>query len=263
MRILRPLSGTSLRELAKLLDPEELGIVLQDSFLQHFYPAEMAKRRCAVREFRLIHYNGLIKTNDTEQVSCYDRLVTAFRLSHWAYTLYDHNSPRVLIYNTLNRNERADMCALLSWEGGTENSRKKRGSTRISCLCKLNKIHHTGALCACGLTRLLVWVYWPIRCTSKCMGWWGHSNHDQLPHWHAGDAIDWQAALYLHLSNVHDPRPFARCLTLLSSLTLVPPTIIIGLPCVVVVDWNTRLNFDHCDHPTNCTQSLSSTGKLA
>ncbi|TPP56413.1 Ubiquitin carboxyl-terminal hydrolase MINDY-3 [Fasciola gigantica] len=58
----------SLGNLKKSLDPENLGVILESTFLQHFFPQEMAKRLTTVRQFHVIHYNGLEKSNSDGRV---------------------------------------------------------------------------------------------------------------------------------------------------------------------------------------------------
>lgn len=63
-----PFTDDSLLCIIRQLDPEDLGIILQEAFLKKFFPNEMANRRSAVQKFEVIHYNGLEKSHSNGQV---------------------------------------------------------------------------------------------------------------------------------------------------------------------------------------------------
>ncbi|CAL8090758.1 unnamed protein product [Calicophoron daubneyi] len=58
----------SLNGVKQKLDPEDLGVILKEPFLLHFFPKEMSKRCSQISNFKLIHYNGLQKSNPNGQV---------------------------------------------------------------------------------------------------------------------------------------------------------------------------------------------------
>ncbi|KAA3671650.1 ubiquitin carboxyl-terminal hydrolase MINDY-3/4 [Paragonimus westermani] len=58
----------SLADTLKQLDPENFGVILEEPFLQYFFPWEMANRRLTVQNFQIVHYNGLEKSNLDNQV---------------------------------------------------------------------------------------------------------------------------------------------------------------------------------------------------
>ncbi|KAF7232177.1 hypothetical protein EG68_12197 [Paragonimus skrjabini miyazakii] len=63
-----PFTDQSLADALKQLDPENFGVILEEPFLQYFFPGEMANRRLAVQNFQIVHYNGLEKSNLDNQV---------------------------------------------------------------------------------------------------------------------------------------------------------------------------------------------------
>lgn len=50
----------------KRLDPENLGIILLNAFMDEFFPLE---RRSTPDTFELMHYNGIPGSNDNNKVS--------------------------------------------------------------------------------------------------------------------------------------------------------------------------------------------------
>ncbi|KER21259.1 hypothetical protein T265_15143 [Opisthorchis viverrini] len=63
-----PFTEESIADIQRKLDPEELGVILEEPFLRHFFPMEMSNRTSAVSNFQVIHYNGLVKSNAGGQV---------------------------------------------------------------------------------------------------------------------------------------------------------------------------------------------------
>ncbi|KAF8563268.1 hypothetical protein P879_08821 [Paragonimus westermani] len=63
-----PFTDQSLADTLKQLDPENFGVILEEPFLQYFFPGEMANRRLTVQNFQIVHYNGLEKSNLDNQV---------------------------------------------------------------------------------------------------------------------------------------------------------------------------------------------------
>lgn len=53
--------------MSKKLDPEGLGIILLNAFMDEFFPEE---KRSTPDTFDLIHYNGIPRSNVEDQVSC-------------------------------------------------------------------------------------------------------------------------------------------------------------------------------------------------
>ncbi|KAL3312169.1 hypothetical protein Ciccas_009242 [Cichlidogyrus casuarinus] len=63
------LSDTEYEDVKRELDPEELGLVLRNVFLNKFYPAEMAERRTVKIKFPLYHFNSLPLSNPEGRVN--------------------------------------------------------------------------------------------------------------------------------------------------------------------------------------------------
>lgn len=53
--------------MSKKLDPEGLGIILLNAFMDEFFPEE---KRSTPDTFDLIHYNGIPRSNADDQVGC-------------------------------------------------------------------------------------------------------------------------------------------------------------------------------------------------
>lgn len=52
--------------MSKKLDPEGLGIILLNAFMDEFFPEE---KRSTPDTFDLLHYNGIIRSNVEDKVS--------------------------------------------------------------------------------------------------------------------------------------------------------------------------------------------------
>lgn len=53
--------------MSKKLDPENLGIILLNAFIDEFFPEE---KRSVPDTFDLLHYNGIPGSNSDNRVSC-------------------------------------------------------------------------------------------------------------------------------------------------------------------------------------------------
>lgn len=53
--------------MSKKLDPEGLGIILLNAFMDEFFPEE---KRSTPDTFDLLHYNGIPKSNVDDKVRC-------------------------------------------------------------------------------------------------------------------------------------------------------------------------------------------------
>lgn len=58
--------GISVDIMSKKLDPEGLGIILLNAFMDEFFPKE---KRSTPDTFDLLHYNGIIRSNVEDKVS--------------------------------------------------------------------------------------------------------------------------------------------------------------------------------------------------